>query len=54
MYRNQARSDNPPHVYAVADGAYHAMLHQRRSQCIVISGESGAGEDLTFFYEISS
>lgn len=27
----------------MADGAYHAMLHQRRSQCIVISGESGAG-----------
>lgn len=44
MYRNQARSDNPPHVFAVADGSYHAMLHQRRSQCIVISGESGSGE----------
>ena len=43
MYRNRARSDNPPHVFAMADAAYHAMLHQRRSQCIVISGESGAG-----------
>lgn len=45
-YRNRAKSDNPPHVFAMADGAYHAMLHQRRSQCIVISGESGAGNSL--------
>lgn len=43
MYRDRARSDNPPHVFAVADSAYHAMLHQRKSQCVVISGESGAG-----------
>ncbi|KZS21454.1 Neither inactivation nor afterpotential protein C [Daphnia magna] len=47
MYRNRARSDNPPHVFAMADAAYHAMLHQRRSQCIVISGESGAGKTVT-------
>ncbi|EFX77076.1 hypothetical protein DAPPUDRAFT_305891 [Daphnia pulex] len=50
MYRNRARSDNPPHVFAMADAAYHAMLHQRRSQCIVISGESGAGKTVTANY----
>uniref|UniRef100_A0A673JXZ6 Myosin motor domain-containing protein n=1 Tax=Sinocyclocheilus rhinocerous TaxID=307959 RepID=A0A673JXZ6_9TELE len=33
-----------PHIYAVADVAYHAMLQRRRNQCIVISGESGSGK----------
>ncbi|XP_046413203.1 myosin-IIIb-like isoform X2 [Neodiprion fabricii] len=43
-YKGQARSDNPPHIFAVADAAYQALLHQRRNQAIVISGESGAGK----------
>ena len=43
-YSNQARGDNPPHIFAVADAAYHAVLHQRVNQAIVISGESGAGK----------
>ncbi|KAJ7994672.1 hypothetical protein DPEC_G00251900 [Dallia pectoralis] len=33
-----------PHIYAVADVAYHAMLQRCRNQCIVISGESGSGK----------
>jgi len=44
MYRNKSKCDNPPHIYAIADTAYYAMLHHRRSQCVVISGESGAGK----------
>ncbi|KAF4520317.1 hypothetical protein B566_EDAN004377 [Ephemera danica] len=43
-YRGQARSENPPHIFAVADAAYQALLHQRQNQAIVISGESGAGK----------
>ncbi|XP_034180215.2 myosin-IIIb isoform X1 [Osmia lignaria lignaria] len=43
-YKGQARSDNPPHIFAVADAAYQALLHQRLNQAIVISGESGAGK----------
>jgi myosin heavy subunit len=43
-YRGQARSDNPPHIFAVADAAYQALLHQCQNQAIVISGESGAGK----------
>ncbi|KAG8034288.1 hypothetical protein G9C98_001372 [Cotesia typhae] len=43
-YRGQARSDNPPHIFAVADAAYQALLHQRINQSIIISGESGAGK----------
>lgn len=38
------KSENPPHIFAMADSAYNIMLHQKQSQCIVISGESGAGK----------
>lgn len=38
------KSENPPHIFAMADNAYHNMIHQKQQQCIVISGESGAGK----------
>ncbi|XP_018026744.1 myosin-IIIb [Hyalella azteca] len=44
LYRGMVKSENPPHIYAMADAAYHALLHHKTSQCIVISGESGAGK----------
>jgi len=47
LYRNRAKSENPPHVFAMADSAYHTMLHQKQSQCIIISGESGSGKTVT-------
>lgn len=43
-YANVSRSDNPPHIYAVADAAHQALLHQKQNQAIVISGESGSGK----------
>lgn len=43
-YRNVARSQNPPHIYAVADATYQQMMATGRNQCCVISGESGAGK----------
>lgn len=44
LYRNRNKRNNPPHIFAVADAAYHSMLHHRLNQCVVISGESGAGK----------
>lgn len=44
LHRGMVKSENPPHIFAMADNAYHCMLHQKQQQCIVISGESGAGK----------
>ncbi|XP_062998499.1 unconventional myosin-IXa [Elgaria multicarinata webbii] len=44
MYDNHQLGKLEPHIYAVADVAYHAMLLRRKNQCIVISGESGSGK----------
>ncbi|XP_034833459.1 unconventional myosin-IXa-like isoform X2 [Maniola hyperantus] len=45
LYQNKRiGSTLPPHIFAVADAAYHCMLRERTNQCIVISGESGSGK----------
>ncbi|XP_016142238.1 unconventional myosin-Ic-like isoform X1 [Sinocyclocheilus grahami] len=33
-----------PHIFALADNSYRALRTERRNQCILISGESGAGK----------
>ncbi|XP_065224768.1 unconventional myosin-IXAa-like isoform X2 [Planococcus citri] len=45
LYQNRRLGPElPPHIFAIADSAYHCMLRERRNQCIVISGESGSGK----------
>ncbi|ODM97427.1 Unconventional myosin-IXa [Orchesella cincta] len=44
LYQNRRREELPPHIFAIADSAYHTMLKAKRNQCIVISGESGSGK----------
>lgn len=40
-----SKSELAPHIYAVADTSYRQMMgEQRKSQAILISGESGAGK----------
>ncbi|KAM7141921.1 unconventional myosin-IXb isoform 1-T1 [Molossus nigricans] len=47
MYENQQLGKLEPHVFALADVAYYAMLRKHVNQCIVISGESGSGKTQT-------
>ncbi len=44
MYQGAAYYENPPHVYALADNMYRNMTIDDESQCVIISGESGAGK----------
>ncbi|XP_072534788.1 myosin-IIIa [Salminus brasiliensis] len=44
VYIGAKRTANPPHIFAVADIAYQSMVSYNADQCIVISGESGAGK----------
>ncbi|XP_048250149.1 myosin-IIIb-like isoform X2 [Haliotis rufescens] len=47
-YRGGKKSNNPPHIFAIADATYQSLLGQGgrlpSNQCILISGESGAGK----------
>ncbi|XP_042574568.1 unconventional myosin-IXb isoform X4 [Cyprinus carpio] len=44
MYENHTLGKLEPHIFAIADAAFHTMLNKRVNQCIVISGESGSGK----------
>uniref|UniRef100_UPI00398F53AA unconventional myosin-XVI n=1 Tax=Pristiophorus japonicus TaxID=55135 RepID=UPI00398F53AA len=34
----------PPHIFSCTERAYHMMLQEQRSQCFILSGESGSGK----------
>ncbi|XP_055593753.1 myosin heavy chain, muscle-like [Uranotaenia lowii] len=44
MYRGKRRSEVPPHLFAISDGAYVNMLTDKENQSMLITGESGAGK----------
>ncbi|KAG8223098.1 hypothetical protein J437_LFUL002046, partial [Ladona fulva] len=44
LYQSRRLEELPPHIFAIADAAYHSMLKDKCNQCIVISGESGSGK----------
>lgn len=43
-YRNVNFYEVPPHVFAITENAYRAMVSEVTDNCILISGESGAGK----------
>ncbi|XP_071040141.1 myosin heavy chain, muscle isoform X4 [Parasteatoda tepidariorum] len=44
LYRGKRRTEVPPHLFAISDNAYTAMLTNRENQSMLITGESGAGK----------
>ncbi|KAL9988183.1 hypothetical protein ACROYT_G002593 [Oculina patagonica] len=44
QYQGAASYENPPHIYALTDNMYRNMLIDQENQCVIISGESGAGK----------
>ncbi|UJR27958.1 hypothetical protein I4U23_009216 [Adineta vaga] len=43
-YNGKSLGTMPPHVYAIGDKAYRDMRTVKKSQSIIVSGESGAGK----------
>ncbi|KAG2458791.1 MYO1C protein, partial [Polypterus senegalus] len=43
-YRGVNFYEVSPHIYAISDNSFRAMRTEGRDQCILISGESGAGK----------
>ncbi|XP_021068538.1 unconventional myosin-XVIIIa isoform X10 [Mus pahari] len=48
MFKGCRREDMAPHIYAVAQNAYRAMLMSRQDQSIVLLGSSGSGKTTSF------
>ncbi|XP_067015742.2 unconventional myosin-XVIIIa isoform X2 [Anabrus simplex] len=48
MFRGCKSEDMPPHIYSLAQSAYHSMLASRRDQSVVFLGRSGSGKTVSF------
>uniref|UniRef100_A0A0M3IR43 Myosin motor domain-containing protein n=1 Tax=Ascaris lumbricoides TaxID=6252 RepID=A0A0M3IR43_ASCLU len=53
LYQGAAQYENPPHIYALADNMFRNMIIDNENQCVIISGESGAGKTVDAKYIMS-
>lgn len=44
MFKGCRREETAPHIFAVAQSAYHQLLTTRQDQTIVLLGRSGSGK----------
>ncbi|XP_077514551.1 unconventional myosin-VIIa ck isoform X2 [Amblyomma americanum] len=44
LYKDKKIGELPPHIFAIGDNAYTNMKRFHVNQCVIISGESGAGK----------
>jgi len=44
IYLGKRRNEVPPHLWAIAEGAYRNMLQNNKNNAMLITGESGAGK----------
>ncbi|XP_068092821.1 unconventional myosin-X [Hyperolius riggenbachi] len=44
LYSRHHMGEIPPHIFAVANECYRCLWKRRDNQCVLISGESGAGK----------
>lgn len=46
-YTDKGRSENPPHIFAVANFIQNNLIHEKQNQTVVICGDSGSGKTVT-------
>merc|ERR1712110_770077 len=44
IYLGKRRNEAPPHLWAIAEGAYRDMMQNKKDNAMLITGESGAGK----------
>jgi myosin heavy chain 6/7 len=44
IYLGKRRNECPPHLWAIAEGAYRDMMQNKKDNAMLITGESGAGK----------
>ncbi|CAD6213979.1 unnamed protein product [Miscanthus lutarioriparius] len=47
QYKGASFGELSPHLFAIADACYRALINDQGSQAILVSGESGAGKTET-------
>lgn len=52
MFKGCKTEDMPPHIFSMAQGAYHNLLQTRRDQSLVFLGRSGSGKTINFKHAI--